>query len=199
MHYLTATALRALGRDLPVKADASLMAAFVEERMIDAVWTLRRMPDREAGLLYSRQILWPDMKVDRNTAVPAALGRVATAKRIPAEPRSIDLMQPVLDLLRLLPDVEDRRIIFWGAWHQDGMRQERMPWAKVRRSLTGHLGGERARGLSRWTLKRRYDDSLGWIACLLIRAESGGLTDTLTNSEKKACVGAAHRAPSVKP
>ncbi|WCL55081.1 hypothetical protein [Gimibacter soli] len=199
MQNLIDTAIRALAHDMPVKTDASLTAAFLEVRMIDAVWTLRRMPDREAGLLYSRQILWPDMKVDRHTAVPAALGRVAAAKRIPAEPRSIDLMQPVLDLLRLLPDVEDRRIVFWGAWHQDGVRQERMPWAKVRRSLSGHLGAERAKGLSRWTLKRRYDDGLGWIARLLIRAETGSITDTLTNSEKKACVGAAHRAPSVKP
>ena len=68
-------------------------------------------------------------------------------------------MQPALDLLTLLPDILDRQILFWTAWHQDGEVQARVPWAKVRRSL-----GVSA---SRWTLKRRYEAGLQWLGALV--------------------------------
>jgi hypothetical protein len=69
-------------------------------------------------------------------------------------------MQPALDLLQLLPDPADRKLLFWASWHQDGEVQVKLPWAKVRRSLDS--------GQSRWTMKRRYDNGLRWLASIIL-------------------------------
>jgi hypothetical protein len=131
----------------------------VEARLISAAWTLRRMPDREAGFLYARQAIWPEMAVNKYTAVPAKLSNLQTRKKIRPNPKEIDEMQPALDLLLLLPDVADRKLLFWAAWHQNGEKQTRIPWAKVRRSISTTA--------SRWTLKRKYDDGLKWLAAII--------------------------------
>lgn len=134
-----------------------------EQRLIDAVWTLRRLPDREAGFLYCRQALWPDMPPGDNALVTPReqFSHMLARKKVRPDPRQIDNMQPALDLLRVLPDIVDRRILFWGAWHQDGEVQSRIPWAKVRHSLGVDL--------SRWTLKRRYTGGFHWIAEIILQ------------------------------
>ncbi len=139
----------------PLGYDDSLYAV-VETRMVEAAWTLRRLPDREASFIYAKQVMWPDVKPDGIDNIPEPLTTLQARKRVRLTPKAIDRMQPTLDLLHLLPDQDDRRILFWGAWHQDGEVQSRIPWAKVRRSMRV--------GLSRWTLKRRYSDSIAWLS-----------------------------------
>lgn len=131
----------------------------VEERLINAAWTLRRMPDREAGFLYARQSIWPETVMSKYTSMPAKLSNLQTRKKIRPNPSEIDEMQPALDLLLLLPDVADRKLLFWAAWHQNGEKQTRIPWAKVRASTQTTA--------SRWTLKRKYDDGLKWLASII--------------------------------
>ncbi|UTW56152.1 hypothetical protein [Kordiimonas sp. SCSIO 12610] len=131
----------------------------VEARLINATWTLRRMPDREAGFLYARQSIWPETVMSKYTDMPAKLSSLQTRKKIRPNAREIDDMQPALDLLLLLPDVADRKLLFWAAWHQAGEKQTRIPWAKVRASLQTNA--------SRWTMKRKYDDGLKWLASII--------------------------------
>jgi len=135
------------------------LAPLVESRLVAATWTLRRMPDRERGFLRMRGSLWPDTQAEPGTYAEPDIGYLASRKRARLTPREIDQMQPALDLLTLLPDLFDRQILFWTAWHQDGEKQARIPWAKVRRSLNSSA--------SRWTLKRRYEAGILWLAALV--------------------------------
>ncbi len=154
---------RLLQRRTP-SADDSLnaqMTHFLETRLVDAAWTLRRLPDREKGFLYQRQTLWPDMRQTDGQPIDLSIDTVFARKQVRPSPRQIDAMIPTMDLLRLLPDIKDRNVVFWGAWHQDGEVQARIPWAKVRRSLGSDL--------SRWTMKRRYQSALDWLARLVVQ------------------------------
>ena len=135
------------------------LAPLVESRLVGATWTLRRMPDREKGFLRMRGSLWPEMQAEPGSYPDANVGYTASRKASRITPREIDQMQPALDLLTLLPDLLDRQILFWTAWHQNGEAQARIPWAKVRRSMNSSA--------SRWTLKRRYDAGILWLAALV--------------------------------
>ena len=131
----------------------------LEARLVNATWTLRRLPDREAGFRKMKGCLWPEMQAESTSYAPASQTSFQARRSVRLTAREIDEMQPALDLLLLLPDLVDRRILFWAAWHQDGETLDRVPWAKVRRSL--------GLSLSRWTLKRRYENSLLWLAGLI--------------------------------
>lgn len=162
----TATEIRAEGvaRQDRLDRDALLtkedLAVIVEARLVSAAWTLRRMPDKERGFLRLRSAVWPDMAPDAARYPAAPMSHFNARRRMRISPQEIDQMQPALDLLTLLPDVLDRQILFWTAWHQDGEVQTRIPWAKVRRSLDVTA--------SRWTLKRRYQARLEWLAALIL-------------------------------
>jgi hypothetical protein len=154
--------VRALALDHAQRPDKAALVPLVEARLVAATWTLRRLPDRERGFQRMRGSLWPETLADGSTY--AAEGLTSFQARLKARPTAaeIDAMQPTLDLLLLLPDVEDRRIVFFACHHQDGETGGRIPWARVRR--TSGLG------LSRWTFKRRYEAALRWLASLIFLA-----------------------------
>lgn len=131
----------------------------VETRLVNATWTLRRLPDRERGFMRMRTMMWPDAANDSGGYAPPAMTSLQARRNARIDPKDIDQMQPSLDLLALLPDLTDRQIVFWAAWHQDGERSAKIPWAKVRRSMGSDL--------SRWTLKRRFEAGLDWLARLI--------------------------------
>ncbi|NVJ69675.1 MAG: hypothetical protein HWE08_04935 [Alphaproteobacteria bacterium] len=132
----------------------------LENWMITACWTLRRLPDREAGFLRLRGALWPETAPEAGTYAGTSVTSFQARRRVRISAEEIDRMQPTLDLLLLLPDVADRRLLFWAAWHQEGEVLARIPWAKVRRSLD--------LSASRWTLKRQYQGALEWLARLVL-------------------------------
>lgn len=136
----------------------------LEVRLISAAWTLRRMPDRERGFLKMRGALWPESVATPGQYPRERISGFEARRRIRISAKEIDDMQPTLDLLLLLPDLADRQILFWAAWHQEGERQDRIAWAKVRRSLVAQDG----KNYSRWTLKRRYEAGLQWLAALVL-------------------------------
>ncbi len=154
--------LAASATSLPKGEQASLDALIdlVEARLVNATWTLRRLPDRDRGLLSMRTMIWPDANASAGDYAPASLTSFQARKRARIDPKDIDQMQPTLDLLPLLPDVTDRQLLFWAAWHQGGERQAKLPWAKVRRSM--------GVSLSRWTLKRRYENGLKWLSSIIL-------------------------------
>ncbi|SDE12463.1 hypothetical protein [Kordiimonas lacus] len=135
------------------------IAPRLEMRFVSACWTLRRLPDREAGYLRMRGALWPETAAEPGTYARDSLTSFQARRQVRISALEIDQMQPTLDLLLLLPEIEDRQLLFWAAWHQDGECSTRIPWAKVRRSLDVSW--------SRWTLKRRYDGALLWLAGLV--------------------------------
>lgn len=132
----------------------------VEERLVAATWTLRRTPDRERGFLHMRTMMWPDTAAEAGTYAPPAMTALQARRNVRLSPQEIDQMQPALDLLQLLPDPADRKLVFWACWHQDGEVQVKVPWAKVRRSMDS--------AQSRWTMKRRYANSLRWLASIIL-------------------------------
>lgn len=132
----------------------------VETRLVSAAWVLRRLPDRESGFRHMRTMLWPESVAEAGTYPALDVSSFEARRRLQISAKEIDEMQPALDLLQLLPDVADRRLLFWACWHQDGEIQARLPWAKVRRSM--------GVSLSRWTMKRRYESSLRWLAALIV-------------------------------
>lgn len=172
---------------MPHTPEREAVRGGVESAVISAVWTLRRLPDRDRAFLFARQVMWPEMAegddyspgggVDDQRASPA-YGRQSRPS-----PRQIDAMQPALDLLALLPDQGDRQILFWGAWHQHGAPQSRIPWTRVARTV--------ALDLSRWSYKRRYGQALDWLSSLVCRH----LSKKIRNSEKNACTLSPFHAP----
>lgn len=132
----------------------------IDHRLVSAAWTLRRLPDRERGFMRMRTMLWQEGPAEAGTYAPDSMTTLQARRQGRIEAREIDAMQPTLDLLPLLPDVTDRQILFWAAWHQDGEPSAKIPWAKVRRSMGVDL--------SRWTLKRRNDAGLRWLAQIVI-------------------------------
>ncbi len=139
------------------------LAHRVEGRLVGATWTLRRMPDREKGFLHMRTMMWPDAAAKAGTYAPQDMTALQARRGVRLTPLEIDQMQPALDLLQLLPDPADRKLLFWASWHQDGELQVKIPWAKVRRSMDSSL--------SRWTMKRRYDNGLRWLASIILVQE----------------------------
>lgn len=131
----------------------------IERRLVTATWTLRRIPDRERGFMRMRTMMWPDAPANTGGYAPAPMTSIQARRNARIDPKEIDEMQPSLDLLQLLPDLMDRQIVFWATWHQDGELSAKIPWAKVRRSMGSDL--------SRWTLKRRYENGLEWLARLV--------------------------------
>lgn len=140
--------------------DAEMLASRVEARLVAATWTLRRMPDREKNFLHMRTMMWPDAVAEAGTYAPQEMTALQARRNVRLSPQEIDQMQPALDLLQLLPDPADRKLLFWVSWHQDGEVQVKLPWAKVRRSMEC--------GQSRWTMKRRYQNGLQWLASIIL-------------------------------
>lgn len=155
----TATVIKETTQAGPAGYSDAALAAEIERRLVSAAWTLRRLPDKERGFLRLRNSVWPEGAPEPGDYPGEDIGYFASRKRGRISAPEIDAMQPALDLLTLLPDVQDRKILFWAAWHQNGEPQSRIPWVKVRRSLDSNA--------SRWTLKRRYAAGLKWLAALV--------------------------------
>ena len=136
----------------------------LESRFVEATWTLRRLPDRERSFLSLSTMVWPDAISTAGDYAPNSMTSLQARRRARIDPKEIDRMQPTLDLLPLLPDITDRQLLFWTAWHQDGECQAKLPWAKVRRSL--------GLSLSRWTMKRRYENGLKWLAGMILMQQN---------------------------
>jgi len=147
--------------------------AQVEAHLVEAAWTMRRLPDKERAWLYGSTVMWPAFRSTASDAFGGpSMSALQQSLRTRPTPKQIDGYQPILDWLQMLPDTTDRRVIFWAAWHLNGLsrasEREPLPWGKVRQSL-GVTNGER--GYSRWSLKRRHSSGLQLIAGVLTNRE----------------------------
>lgn len=100
--------------------------------MIEAAWTLRRMPDREMGLQWVRSA-WvaitpeSDLACGHESQIKSAF---EVAVNIPPANHHIDRMQTILDWLRYIPHYRDRKLVFCAALSRNG---EMRPCALVAR------------------------------------------------------------------
>lgn len=164
------------------ETELSKVRARVQDSLVQAMWTLRRIPDPEMAWLYGAdRAKWPDARKDYHgeSNPPAPKGAKlqptkgkeldyatqALLKQMPTA-AEIDAMQPALDMLQLLPDIGDKKLVSAVAWHFDGEAGNYIYWDAVRPWLKGRLVTAHQR-----TLKRHYDRALDWLAQLVINTK----------------------------
>ena len=144
----------------------------VEAFLVEATWTLRRLPDKEKAWLYGSSVMWPAHAVQGIDGYGRDLSPFMQRLKTSPAPRQIDRYQKILDWLQMLPDTTDRRVVFWACWHLNGeartSERDPLPWGRVRNSMGV---GDGQRGYSRWALKRRHAGSLVLIAAVLTKRE----------------------------
>ncbi len=149
--------------------------ASVEAYMIEAAWTLRRLPDREMGLQWVRSA-WvaaapeSDLAYGYESQIKSAF---EVAVNIPPASHHIDRMQTILDWLRYIPHYRDRKLVFCAALSRSGeMRPwrggrptENIQWRRVRELIATMTTSVESRRANR--LSEHYRGGLNIIARVL--------------------------------
>jgi len=138
-----------------------VLRANIEMRLVRAAWTLRRMPDREKGWLLGGNA-WPEIRKERPTDYKEDVSVFEVRLKGRLTKVEVDDMEPTLDMLLLLPDVQDRQLLFWASWAQEGELLPRIPWKRVKEMMKD----SRYAGLSRTTLWRYHQRALDWLAAV---------------------------------
>lgn len=138
-------------------------AEMVEAKLVSAAWTLRKIPDKDDGFFCVKTVVWPAYKISYNPFYKLSKSHAQGRVGMPT-PREIDLYMDILAWLEMLPDLNDRQIVFWAVWHLNGVARqsfsERMPWKKIGASLY-------PLSLSRVQLWRRHKAGLTLISQVL--------------------------------
>lgn len=161
------------------ETELSRMRSRLETALCQAFWTLRRLPDRELGWIYgSDRAKWPEVRKDyhRDHNPPPPKGATlqptngrdmdyATQVLVKIRPTAAEIsaMQPALDMLQLLPDNADKKLVSAVLWHWQGEPGGYIYWAEIRPWLRGRLVTAHRR-----TLMRHYERSLDWLAQLVL-------------------------------
>lgn len=124
----------------------------VEQRLEEAIDTLRRLPDRERGMLRSMRSHWPDVVRDWadvwGEAVAAGQFRAMSVHPGAPDAAAIDRMDETLPWLGWL-DHQKRRVV----------------WARINGANWWVIAGLIRKGER--TARRRYEDGLSFIAARL--------------------------------
>jgi hypothetical protein len=123
----------------------------VEQRLVEALWTLARLPnDRGIGFAQRNGVGYLDERADLYANAVANGGWLTVAPR-PAPPsaRAIDAMHEPLDWLRML-DRAQARLLTEGAMSRRGDMANPVRWSKIRKKLE-------MEHLTVRTLQRRYE------------------------------------------
>ncbi len=140
----------------------------VKARIVAAVWTLDRLQHPDSRWLGSSVTSWPDHIRDYAGNGDPLKRYENDPPRIRPSGYEIDEMQPALDLMQLLPQIDDRHLVHYGSLYQYGQVAPRIPWGKVRTSLEKEKPKNRYIRLERTTLWRHYNSSAEFIARCLI-------------------------------
>jgi len=158
--------LDATGPDLRVRDrrdGPEVLTRRIEERLVEAAWTLARLPDRERAWIYGQTrhgMDYVNERSDDEDAVPRPMRPAAPS------PGAISRWSEALDWLRCLSP-EQARLVFGAVLSRRGDMARRISWEKVRR-----LSGLQ---VSRQRLSVLYDRALGDIAAeLQARSPAGG-------------------------
>lgn len=127
----------------------------VEQRLVEALWTLARLPnDKGIGFASRNGVGYLDERADLYANAVAAGGWLTIPPR-PAPPtaKAIDGMHEPLEWLRLL-DREQARLLTAGATFRRGDMAKYISWSRIRVKVPEYAG------LSIRTLQRRYEQAL---------------------------------------
>jgi hypothetical protein len=136
----------------------------VEQRIVEALWTLARLPnDRGIGFATRNGVGYLDERADLYANAVTNGGWLSTAPR-PAPPsaKAIDAMHEPLEWLRHL-ERSQAKLVTAGAMSRRGDMDNPVRWSRIRVSL----GME---GLTIRTLQRRYENGLRDIVAYLTMA-----------------------------
>lgn len=138
----------------------------VEAYLVEAAWTLRKLPDPEVGYLKVKTMIWEGVEAEsRSIYVPK--NRLVSRKDLPS-PKEIDRFMDILGWLEMVPEKLDRKILFWAAWHMHGVARrttrEKIKWKNVVKSMY-------PLSLSRYQLWRRHRHGLSLIAAVLTQRQ----------------------------
>lgn len=142
--------------DAPDRASVRRAMIKVESRIVQAMWTLSRLPDPDNRFNGSGG--WPQYIQDPNDRFANAVANGGKWDDIRPRPplpssRAIDAMDEPLDWLKLLPSTQ-ARIVAVAAGTKRGDVFRNVSWSRVRDALP------QARGHTIRTLQRRYDEGV---------------------------------------
>lgn len=126
----------------------------VEQRIVEALWTLARLPnDRGIGFASRNGVGYLDERADLYANAVAAGGWLTNAPR-PAPPsaRAIDAMHEPLEWMRCLGRPA-QKLLTEGAMSRRGDMANPVRWSRIRKILD-------MEGLTIRTLQRRYEQAL---------------------------------------
>ena len=141
------------------------------KRGVKALWTLRRLDEPEKHWLGCKGVSMPQGARDGNIDYVEDLTAYQVRMQSRLTTAEIDDLQPSLDLLLLLPDLDDRKLVFWVGWNFEGEVCNRIYWEKVTRSMAWNSPASKYPCYSHKTLKRYYRRSIDLIAQVLAHRE----------------------------
>lgn len=148
-------ACRDFAQALPVY-EVDAVRRNIEYRLARAYLTLVRLPDSEwAWLKNSDRACWPSYWSGYHDGDDIERTAFETLMKTSPSRQDISDMQPALDLLQLLPDPADRKLVAAVATWFLGEPTDRIYWEPVKARLEGRLAVA-----SKWTLKRRYNSAM---------------------------------------
>jgi hypothetical protein len=152
---------------IPERLSVAKAMFSVEQRLVEALWTLARLPnDRGIGFAQRNGIGYLDERADLYANAVANGGWLTVAPR-PAPPsaRAIDAMHEPLDWLRML-DRAQAKLLTEGAMSRRGDMANPVRWSKIRKKLEmDHLTVR--------TLQRRYEAAVRAIVAELTNVSAG--------------------------
>jgi hypothetical protein len=126
----------------------------VEQRLVEALWTLARLPnDRGIGFAQRNGVGYLDERADLYANAVANGGWLSVRPR-PAPPsaRAIDAMHEPMEWLRIL-ERPQAKLLTEGAMSRRGDMANPVRWSRIRKKLE-------LEGLTIRTLQRRYEAAL---------------------------------------
>jgi hypothetical protein len=152
---------------IPERLSVAKAMFSVEQRLVEALWTLARLPnDRGIGFAQRNGVGYMDERADLY-ANAVANGGWLTVEPRPAPPsaRAIDAMHEPLDWLRML-DRCQAKLLTEGAMSRRGDMANPVRWSKIRKKLE-------MEHLTVRTLQRRYEAAVRAIVAELtnVRAQ----------------------------
>lgn len=139
----------------------------VEQRIVEALWTLARLPnDRGIGFATRNGIGYLDERGDLYANAVAAGGWLTVPpKPSPPSAKAIDAMHEPLEWLRQL-DRSQAKLLSEGAMSRRGDMANPVRWSRIRKKLD-------MEGFTIRTLQRRYEQGLRDIVAHLTHSKIG--------------------------
>lgn len=153
--------------DAPERLSVRRAMLSIEQRLVEALWTLARLPgDRGIGYAKRNGLGYFHEYADKVEQAKAAGWLTTAPMAAPPDAKAIDAMHEPLDWLRYL-DRERARILTLGAQYKRGDMARNIGWARIR-ERNPELKDYSARYLA-----RRYHEALRTLVAELTIARMG--------------------------